>query len=460
VPRLKSQSEPLLEGYLSLVRRVIGLSSTLVWGFIALAFDPASSLKEIRSLLAGRKYYNSAKIMFGLVRADGHLKPVGGYAILSDKLPEHTHSIDYGTLVLLETSLALKAFDEWLTKLVGDGNASVAGFEIPAKGDFEPVTWPYERFMPSDFEYFPVEWGCDFYKFKFSSQVSVPGPLPVKPDLPLYPDGPTAWSQWMKTEPARIDLPGHFFFLFPNMDARIDKVVLTSKNVRISLVQGKGDWSSLKGKLFVQEAYTGSYRPSTNSDLTFPQGLVEVPLSFRPGFIYVTLSSKAGELVDLRRSYLNYPAGQGLQFELTSDEVEKIIDQGENETTEFKVDIPKNHMEFAETMVAFSNHRGGLILLGIDDHGEVRGLQEADIVRIEERIRNFSREFCDPPVKFVLKKIELQGKFAVVVEIPEGSAKPYWLKNRGPMIRSGSTDRVMSRIEAQQAFSTVKGPFG
>jgi len=46
------------------------------------------------------------------------------------------------------------------------------------------------------------------------------------------------------------------------------------------------------------------------------------------------------------------------------------------------------------------------------------------------------------------------------VEIPEGSAKPYWLKNHGPIIRSGSTDRVMSRIEAQQLFSTAKGPFG
>jgi len=47
-----------------------------------------------------------------------------------------------------------------------------------------------------------------------------------------------------------------------------------------------------------------------------------------------------------------------------------------------------------------------------------------------------------------------------VVEIPEGSAKPYWLKNHGPIIRTGLTDRVMSRIEAQQSFSTAKGPFG
>ena len=140
--------------------------------------------------------------------------------------------------------------------------------------------------------------------------------------------------------------------------------------------------------------------------------------------------------------------------------MEKIIDQGENETTEFKLEIPKNHMEFAETMVAFSNLRGGIILLGIDEHGEVRGLLDADATKMEERIQNFSREFCDPPVKFTLRKVDLQGKPVIAVEIPEGSAKPYWLKNHGPMIRSGSTDRVMNRIEAQQLFSTPKGPFG
>ena len=410
--------------------------------------------------MSRRTYYDSATVMLALVPTDGQFKPVGGYAILSDKPKGQTRVLDYGTLILVETSLALEEFSKLLTTVTGEGNASLAGFAILAKGDFEAVTWPYERFMPSDYEYFPVEWGCDFYKFKFTLQASIPGLLPVKPELPLYPDGQTAWGQWMKVEPARIDLPGKFFFLFPNMDAKIDRVVLTSNSIRISLAQGKVDFSSLKGKLFVAEAYTGTYRPSTNSDLTFPQGSAEVTLSFKPGSIYLTLTSKEGELVDLRKSYLTYPAGRGVEFELTSEEVEKIIDQGENETTEFKLEIPKNHMEFAETMVAFSNLRGGLILLGIDEHGEVKGLQDADATKMEERIQNFSREFCDPAVKFTLRKVDLEGKAVIAVEIPEGSAKPYWLKNHGPMIRSGSTDRVMSRIEAQQLFSTPKGPFG
>src|SRR2546426_9243748 len=107
-----------------------------------MTFDPASSLKEIKNILSKRTYYQSARVMLALLRADGQLKPVGGYAILSDKPTQPTHALDYDTLILLETSLPREDFDEWLTKLVGEGTASLAGFEIAAKGDFEPVTWP------------------------------------------------------------------------------------------------------------------------------------------------------------------------------------------------------------------------------------------------------------------------------------------------------------------------------
>src|SRR5207302_2313782 len=118
---------------------------------VIMTLEHASCLKEIKSILSKRTYYQAARVMLALVRADGQLKPVGGYAILSDKPTQQTHVLDYDTLILLETSLAREDFDEWLTELVREGTASLAGFEIVAKGDFEPVTWPYERFMPSDY---------------------------------------------------------------------------------------------------------------------------------------------------------------------------------------------------------------------------------------------------------------------------------------------------------------------
>ena len=249
-------------------------------------------------------------------------------------------------------------------------------------------------------------------------------------------------------------------FLLPNMEAKVDRVNISSKNVGVSVVAGKGSLESLKGKLYVQEAYTGSYRPALHKDLTFPSGIVEVPLGFKPGYIYLTLLSNNDEIVDLRKSYTTYPGRQGLELELTPEGLEQLIQQGENETTEFKLEISKNHSEFAETLVAFSNLRGGIILIGVDEHGDIKGVQDPETTKMDERIQNFSRELCDPPVKFSLRRVDLQGRTIVVVEVNEGSAKPYWLKNRGPIIRSGSTDRVMSRIEAQQLLAKTGQPFG
>jgi len=56
--------------------------------------------------------------------------------------------------------------------------------------------------------------------------------------------------------------------------------------------------------------------------------------------------------------------------------------------------------------------------------------------------------------------LKVQGKDVLVLEVKEGSAKPYWLKNRGPMMRSGSNDRLMTRFEAEQVFRKLSGPFG
>ena len=422
--------------------------------------DSQATLKEIIEMASKRSYYASARIRAALVRTGNELKPVGGYVILSDKPQERAGIMDYGSLVLIETSLSVEAFCDWTTRLTVDGVVSLEGFNFPAKGNFEPATYDYEQFMPSDYEHFPVEWGCNFYKFKLASQTSLPGYLPAMKGLPLYPDGNIAWGQWMKIEPGRFDLPGKFLFLLPNMKARVEKITLSSKNIGISVVPGKTNLANLKGKLYVQEAYTGSYRPAVHRDLIFQNGKAEIPIDFKPGMIYLTLSSEDDELVDLRRSYTTYPGKPGWELELTPEELEKIIQQGENETTEFKGEISKNHTEFAETLVGFSNLRGGIILIGVDEHGDVKGVQDPELAKMDERIQNFSREFCDPPVKFTLKRVELQGKPLIVVEVPEGSTKPYWLKNRGPIIRSGSTDRVMTRVEAQQLLEGTKGPFG
>jgi len=50
---------------------------------------------------------------------------------------------------------------------------------------------------------------------------------------------------------------------------------------------------------------------------------------------------------------------------------EKLIKNGESETVEFKAGFNK---EAIETAVAFSNTRGGVIIVGVDNQGNMKGL--------------------------------------------------------------------------------------
>lgn len=107
--------------------------------------------------------------------------------------------------------------------------------------------------------------------------------------------------------------------------------------------------------------------------------------------------------------------------------------------------------DFCETLVSFANRIGGVILLGVDKEGVIQGVQDA-LADIELKITNFIHEWCDPHILFKASTVEVEGKIVVVVDVKEGVDKPYWLKERGFMIRNGSSDRIMKRSEVIAAI--------
>ena len=58
--------------------------------------------------------------------------------------------------------------------------------------------------------------------------------------------------------------------------------------------------------------------------------------------------------------------------DLTSSDVSNLISKGESETIEFKESF---NDEALETIGALSNAKGGIILVGVKDSGQVRGIQ-------------------------------------------------------------------------------------
>ena len=83
------------------------------------------------------------------------------------------------------------------------------------------------------------------------------------------------------------------------------------------------------------------------------------------------------------------------------------------------------------TVVAFANTDGGTLYLGIDDNGEICGLDDPDAAMLQ--VANAIRDGIRPDVAlFAECRVERRdGKDILVVTVQRGTARPYYLAGKG-----------------------------
>ena len=140
-----------------------------------------------------------------------------------------------------------------------------------------------------------------------------------------------------------------------------------------------------------------------------------------------------------------------------SDLIEKISN-GEDSYTQFKENIT-NTDKLAEELVAFSNAKGGLLILGVKDDSSIKGLSDNDIRRLNQLIGNVINANVTPPV-YPLTTIEkINNKKLLVIEIDEGSNKPYSTNKGFYLTKAGSDKRKISPEELRRLFAQSKKLF-
>lgn len=133
---------------------------------------------------------------------------------------------------------------------------------------------------------------------------------------------------------------------------------------------------------------------------------------------------------------------------LSQDDIKFLISGGEGYNAEFKVSVPNKVKELTEEVCAFANAAGGVLLIGVNDQNEIKGV-EIDNSR-RSAIQN-SLSDITPALNCALSLVEVDGKTLGVIAVPSGPQKPYVLSG-AIYVRIGPNTQKLTTAEQMRDF--------
>jgi hypothetical protein len=328
----------------------------------------------------------------------------------------------------------------------GENAVRIGRWDVKVKVDFFADGYVFD----SGDEYLDVGWYFEKYQYR-SSSANIPSGQLASKDLPFFPDSWTAIKVHTGLDITRHpDLQGIVICL-PRYDVRIIEVIVGSEYVKVKVEPKDLAVGDIMGKVYCEHE-----QEMKNIDLSFAGDVGTAVLGFKPSTLYIALvSQRDNEVLDFRR----YVSGWGPQprdfvIEIPQYELREWIKNGENETVEYKADIGQPE-GFTESVTAFANTKGGVLLLGVDDHSNIVGLRKRNY---EDSITKVLRSYSEPQVKYDVKRTEIDGKEIIVMRVNEGENKPYVVKDRGVYVRAGGTDRIATRYEMDEMRKETRSP--
>ena len=112
---------------------------------------------------------------------------------------------------------------------------------------------------------------------------------------------------------------------------------------------------------------------------------------------------------------------------MTKGDLQQMVAKGEGLRLEFKHSLPEGS-RIAREITALANTRGGYLLVGVSDDGDLTGVKD-----FEEQIYALNQaleQFCVPSVSLELESIKVsRTRTALVVKIPLSSNRPHYVQN-------------------------------
>jgi len=144
---------------------------------------------------------------------------------------------------------------------------------------------------------------------------------------------------------------------------------------------------------------------------------------------------------------------------MTVEELENIIKHSEVSRVQFKERIDDNY-KIGTEMVAFSNSRGGNILIGVRDKtGDMNPLSPDELRETNNSLSNIATQNVDPRIGMETDTVNVDGGSILVMTIKEGVNKPYkdnkgiiWAKQGSDKRRIVDNNEIAEMMEECGTF--------
>jgi len=400
---------------------------------------------EIISILKkNRELYEDILVQSAIVKENGVWKNVVTKVVPLYKNEKHAlvKTLDYGDFVIIEDIISANELAEKLEQLISEEKFTIKGHTLQKDG---PIYFEKVRPMESKNDLFNVGWSADCYMVRLNerSRIHIPSEPLLTLKNPLFPNAYHAIKNRIGLDLSKHNgLIGEIIILLPNYRARIKMVKVNSKQLDIEIETKEFALKDLLGKVWCE----GGEGEETQENINFDQSQKTISLGYTPEDVYVYLLSKSkGEVIDYwQRLSRRFPVEMR---DMTTDEILELIKNGENQKVEFKEEGIKSN-KLAKEIVAFANTNDGIILAGVDDVGDIKGLTSTK--KFEERIRNIAANNCNPSIHFKSEEYTINGKKILAIFVPRGWHKRYQCNDGKFFVRRGSTSRPGDPTEVDE----------
>ncbi len=124
---------------------------------------------------------------------------------------------------------------------------------------------------------------------------------------------------------------------------------------------------------------------------------------------------------------------------MDNKQILEIIKGGETQTTEFK---RTSNKDVGKTLCAFSNINGGLLIIGVEDNGQIIGIQSSKQDEIQQQIYHSQQE-CNPTPVCSISLFDTEKGKIFLVKVPKLGSGICYYKNE-IYVRVGTTDHKIA----------------